>query len=386
MHGKNRRSIASTAAALLLSTGLTTATAAADRMDAQPASGAAPVSGGRTVTSVVELGAPPATVFRDFTTAEGLKRSWSVAQAKVDFRVGGQIRTRYSKDGDLDDPTSIVNTILAYEPDRMLAIKATAPQGSPPWLQKICETGWSVLRLEPIGPDGRHTRLTLTGMGYGDGPEYDEAIRFFEHGNQWTLEQMKKLYPIEGEDDAPVSPITGPGRGSTPARVIELDRFVAKGRVPVALHKEVTVNAPPGEVFRLWTTGDGFKSFLGVDGNVDLRIGGPMELYFGSDQPAGERGSEGCQILSYLPDRMLSYSWNAPPKFAAERQKRTWVVVQFHAAENGRTRVELSHLGFGPSGEGKWDEVRAYFDRAWGNVLKALESHLAKVPESSAGK
>jgi hypothetical protein len=76
-----------------------------------------------------------------------------VAQAKVDFRVGGQIRTRYRAEGDLDDPTSIVNTILAFEPDRMLAIKATAPEGAPPWLQRICETGWSVLRLEPVGDD-----------------------------------------------------------------------------------------------------------------------------------------------------------------------------------------------------------------------------------------
>lgn len=342
---------------------------------APAAAAPAPVAGSRSTVCSVDLGAPPAEVFRSFTTAEGLKRSWSVAQAQVDFRVGGKIRTRYDKEGDLNAPTAIVNTILAYEPDRMLAIKPSAPEGSPAWLKTICETGWNVLRLEPIGPGGQHTRLTLVGLGYGEGPEYDEALKFFDKGNRWTLDKMKELYPMNA-DAAGAPPAVAADAAAR--KVIELDRFVAAGSVPVDLHKEIVVNAAPGEVFKLWTTNEGFKSFLGVTGNIDLRIGGPMELYFGPTAPLGERGSEGCQILSYLPDRMLSYSWNAPPKFVEERQKRTWLVVMFHPVDGGKTRVEMNHLGFGPRGEGHWDEVRAYFDRAWGNVLKALEQHVSK--------
>lgn len=329
----------------------------------------APVSapGGRVLSHSVDLGASAAEVFRGFTTSEGIVKSWSVAKAKVDFRVGGQIRTCYQPDGDLDAPTAIVNTILAYEPDRMLAIKATAPDGAPAWLQKICASGWSVLRLEPLGAD--RCRLTITGMGYGVAgadPELDTAFAFFEKGNKWTMDKLKALYPI-ANDPEPLSP-----------DVIELDRFVASGPVAVDLHKEAVVNAPPEEVFRLWTTREGFKSFLGVESNVDLRIGGPMELYFGPNNPPGERGSDGCQILSYLPGRMLSYSWNAPPKFPDERQKRSWVVIHFTPVEDGKTRVELDHLGFGPHGQGHWDETRAYFDNAWPRVLQALTDYLAK--------
>lgn len=347
--------------------------------DAHAPAAAAP---GRTLVLSTELGAPAAEVFRGFTTAEGIKKHWSVAKAKVDFRLGGQIRTCYQPDGDLDAPTAIVNTILAYEPDRMLTIKATAPEGSPAWLQKVCRDGWSVLRLDPTGPD--RCRLTVTGVGYpaaGVDPEFDQAYAFFEKGNKWTLDKLAALYPIEGAEvgdpgakteppEAPVMPAS--------SHVIDLDRFVARGVVPVDLKKEVVVNAPPEAVFPLWTTAEGFKKFLGVGGEVELAIGGPIELHFGPSQPEGERGSEGSQYLSYLPNRMVSYSWNAPPKFTAERAKRTWVVVMFTPVEGGKTRVEFSHLGFGPSGEGRWDEVKAYFDRAWTNVLAALEKHFEK--------
>ena len=48
---------------------------------------------------------------------------------------------------------------------------------------------------------------------------------------------------------------------------------------------------------------------------MDLRIGGPFELYFGGpDVPHDQRGSNGCQVLTYVPGEMLSFTWNAPPK------------------------------------------------------------------------
>jgi uncharacterized protein YndB with AHSA1/START domain len=351
---------------------------------AAPAVPAAAVPKTRTLTLSTDLGVPPATIFAGFTTAEGIKKHWFVAKAKVDFRVGGTIRTCYEPEGDVDAPTAIINTILAYEPDRMLAIKPTAPQGSPVWLQKICESGWSVLRIEPIGDN--HSRLTLTGMGYpeaGIDPDYDKAYEFFQKGDRWTLDKLAALYPIApkpaADDPTAVSAV------NTPQSTIELNRFVAAGPVPVGLHKEAVVNATPDVVFKLWTTREGFKKFLGVDGDIDLRIGGPMELYFGPNNPPGQRGSDGCQILSYQTDRMLSYSWNAPPKFPEEREKRTWIVIHFTPVDGGKTKVEFDHMGFGPSGQGHWDEVRAYFDNAWTRVLKALESHLAAPSGDGAG-
>lgn len=160
-------------------------------------------------------------------------------------------------------------------------------------------------------------------------------------------------------------------------RDIDTSLFVSHGRVGEGLVKEIQVAASPREVFEAWTTSEGIQGFLGVESTVELAIGGAMELYFGRSigMPVGEQGSEGCQVLSYVPDEMFSFSWNAPPKFPEERTKRSWVVVTMRPVDGG-TLVRLRHVGFGE--DGHWGEVEAYFDRAWTNVLQALKEHLEK--------
>jgi uncharacterized protein YciI len=52
----------------------------------------------------------------------------------------------------------------------------------------------------------------------------------------------------------------------------------------------------------------------------------------------------------------------------------TRVVIRFKDAGNGRTDVDFTHAGWG-EGE-KWNEVCAYFDRAWGNVLANFKKQI----------
>lgn len=130
---------------------------------------------------------------------------------------------------------------------------------------------------------------------------------------------------------------------------------------------EVTqvVRAPVAAVYGRFTTSAGWKAFLGAESVIDLRVGGAWEVYFGDDKI----GSNGCQVLSYVPDEMVSFSWNAPPKFA-ERALRSWCVVHFSKQGEQNTVVRLQHLGFSDSD--KWMDVKGYFENAWPNVLGAL--------------
>lgn len=154
---------------------------------------------GRTLTHSVLIHMPADELFRQFTTPEGIVNAWSVAEAKVDFRAGGQIRTSYEPGADLDAPTAIVNTILSFEPNRMLSLKATAPAGSPAWLDLVCRETHSVIRFDPVSPSV--TRLSISGIGYKQGGAWDEAYTFFDRGNQWTLDQMRqKLGAVDPAD------------------------------------------------------------------------------------------------------------------------------------------------------------------------------------------
>ncbi|MFZ5979506.1 MAG: SRPBCC domain-containing protein [Candidatus Zixiibacteriota bacterium] len=133
------------------------------------------------------------------------------------------------------------------------------------------------------------------------------------------------------------------------------------------LTREKTVKAPLDLVWKLWTTTEGVKSFFASNADVDLRIGGPYEIYFEPSAPFGMRGSEDCRVLSFLPMEMLSFEWNAPPKFELLRREHTQVILQFEQLDPGQVKVRLSQLGWG-RGE-QWDQLYDYFDEAWSHVL-----------------
>ena len=161
----------------------------------------------------------------------------------------------------------------------------------------------------------------------------------------------------------------------TPPDQIDTSAFAAKGRVRKGLQFERRVDASPAQVFNAWTTEDGVRAFLDIDSKIELEIGGAYELYLQDENPIGERGSEECQILSYVPGRMLSFTWNAPPSFPIARQARTWIVLTFEPAEDGKTLVRVDHLGFGDGGG--WPQVKQYFRRAWASTLDRLAEHFA---------
>jgi len=144
------------------------------------------------------------------------------------------------------------------------------------------------------------------------------------------------------------------------------------------LRKEIVVPATLEQVWNAWTSTKGVKTFFSSDAKVELAVGGPFEIYFLLDAPHGARGSEGCRVLSYLPPKMLSFSWNAPPEFGELRDKHTIVVLQFGEIEPGKVKVALSQHGWGRGED--WDKLYDYFDKAWSYVLGNLKKRFVAGP------
>jgi uncharacterized protein YndB with AHSA1/START domain len=76
------------------------------------------------------VAAPIDEVWKIFATSEGYT-VLGPALAAVDLRIGGTIRSRYGSDGTLGDAETIENTILAYEPPRMMATRHFAIGSAP---------------------------------------------------------------------------------------------------------------------------------------------------------------------------------------------------------------------------------------------------------------
>ncbi len=143
------------------------------------------------------------------------------------------------------------------------------------------------------------------------------------------------------------------------------------------IENRMAVDAPIDQVWRAWTTSEGVTSFMAPGARIELRIGGAYEWYFLPDAPEGARGGDGCTVLAYVPQRMLAFTWNAPPSIPALRALGpcSHVVVELDDRGDGSTGVRLTHVveGEGPD----WDAYIAYFDRAWGMVMSGLAERFA---------
>lgn len=138
--------------------------------------------------------APLEEVWKIFATAEGYK-ALGPALAEVDLAVGGKIRSRYRSDGALGDAETIENTILAYEPPTMMALRIAKPPQSFPFKQ-AWKTTWTVITLAPV--EGGKTRVRVASLGYGTDEESVAMRRFFEAGNQMTIESVQRHFAGAG--------------------------------------------------------------------------------------------------------------------------------------------------------------------------------------------
>jgi uncharacterized protein YndB with AHSA1/START domain len=137
------------------------------------------------------------------------------------------------------------------------------------------------------------------------------------------------------------------------------------------------INAPVAEVWKAWTTPDGIESFFARKAaKVVPEPGGAFELWFGLDNPEGQRGSEGCMFHSVTPMRQLVFEWNAPPTLPTMRRLRTLVYLDFNPLDGDRTSVTLRNFGYGQGED--WDKTKAYFRNAWPAVMASLEKRFAR--------
>lgn len=144
------------------------------------------------------------------------------------------------------------------------------------------------------------------------------------------------------------------------------------------IRKSVDVNAALDNAYEAWTTDEGVRSFFAPGSSIELAIGGKYELYFDPKGKPGQKGSENCKILSFLPGEMLSFTWNNPPSIPEIRNEHTWVVIFFQPLEEKKTRITIVHLGW-QAGE-SWQKALQYFDKAWELVLGRLQYRFLNGP------
>lgn len=161
------------------------------------------VAGERVLRQEVIVDTGLATAWDLFTDKSAIER-WMAPVAKVDLSNAGRIRTHYDACAAVGDPGTIELRIINLIPRKMLTLQAVLPDDPrPEWMNETVFAArdrlTNVVEFEPLS-DGR-TRITSWGLGYGDGPEWDQMIDFFTRGNAWSFAQLQKA--VGGERVTP---------------------------------------------------------------------------------------------------------------------------------------------------------------------------------------
>ncbi len=272
---------------------------------------------------------------------------------------------------------------LILEVDELPGAKAWYAEllGFPPYFDEVFYVGFDVGGCE-LGLMPAQSGRTGVGRGlaYWRVADADAALAALIAAGATALEavhdvgggiRLGSAVDPFGNAVAVISDPTPPG-----VRVVEpgIALAAADGEVSErAIVVRAVCHAPPAELWRRWTTAQGITSFFSPKATIELKIGGRFEPVFLLDQPPGLQGAEGCRVLSYLPERMLSFTWNSPPN-QPTRGEHTWCVVELapHAAG---TAVTFTHTGWPAAGlaaGAPWEDTFRYFAAAWPQVIDNL--------------
>ncbi len=122
-----------------------------------------------------------------FTTEEGI-RTWQVPTVKLDFRIGGTMRTHYGAHAVIGDPGTITQNIVNYLPGEMISFKINLTEAFPEKTRREDAHLQHILQFTRLGE--RKTRVTSSMVGWGNGKEWDGVYEMFERGNKWTFQQL----------------------------------------------------------------------------------------------------------------------------------------------------------------------------------------------------
>lgn len=148
-----------------------------------------------------------------------------------------------------------------------------------------------------------------------------------------------------------------------------------------SLNFTIDINAPVDTVWSRWTTPTGIRKFFAADSRIELQTMGRLDFYMNPAAPEGQRGAENNRVLAWQQNKMLSFTWDAPPHYPEIRKQRTVVIVRFNDLGNKKTNVTLTQIGFGSGKE--WDDVYNYFGPAWGGFVLPNLKHSCEVPGSN---
>jgi len=138
---------------------------------------------------------------------------------------------------------------------------------------------------------------------------------------------------------------------------------------------EGVIDAPVAEVWKVFTTSEGYKALGVALAEVDFRVGGTIRSRYSADGVLGDDETIVNQIMAYEPLRMLAQRIQKPPKTFPfkEAWKQGWTVITLTDLGNGRTHLRAASVDFGTDEESQ--RMRSFFERGNQQTLNTLQKY-----------
>lgn len=148
----------------------------------------APWAQERMITKQVVVPAPIETVWRTWTTREGIV-SFLAPEAEIDARVGGAFHIHFNPYGEPGQKGADDMRFMALQAPTLLSFDWNAP---PHLAQVRQQRTFVVVRLKAL--DAASTQVNLTHVGWGDGGEWDLTYTYFDRAWAGVLGNLRKRF------------------------------------------------------------------------------------------------------------------------------------------------------------------------------------------------
>lgn len=132
------------------------------------------------------------------------------------------------------------------------------------------------------------------------------------------------------------------------------------------LQLSIVVKATPAQVWRAFTTGEGYREWVAPVAKIDLAVDGMIEASYDANAKIGDPDNIKNQIVAYVPEKMLSIRNVQAPKALPHRDlfPQISTTIELEDLGQGRTRVQLTAVGYGK--DPGFDVLYRHFE--WGNA------------------
>lgn len=141
------------------------------------------------------------------------------------------------------------------------------------------------------------------------------------------------------------------------------------------------IDAPVAEVWKAFSTSEGFVKWAVPVTHIDFRVGGIMESSYSTDAKIGVSDTIKNEIVSFIPEHLLVIHNVHVPKgapFIPELIDHIRTIFRFEDLGGGKTRVTATGIGYLP-GPG-YDTMFGHFRTGNAESLESLEKSFRDGP------